>query len=233
MFWQLKLCRTGNDKSIYSKIPNFVFSWLWYRYISFIVTCNQHRICIIYRPVDRRIWRGVDEHAALQQIEPHAQPPPKQVKSSSVQSVINGEDRNVNNVYNTDHLLITCSASKPIYFYTRHHIPWKPHQHYQLTHNFVRCISNLPSASDRKLCFTLWQLKLCRQSVINGEDRNVNNVYNTDPMLITCDNKTDISISKSTKDKFWIFEYIDLSLPVRHNFNWITCAREILIMRLE
>jgi hypothetical protein len=29
---------------------------------------------------------------------------------------------------------------------------------------FVRCISNLPSATDKKLCFTLWQLKLCRKS---------------------------------------------------------------------
>ena len=26
--------------------PNFVFSELWYKYISFIVTCKQHRICI-------------------------------------------------------------------------------------------------------------------------------------------------------------------------------------------
>ena len=56
------------------------------------------------------------------------------------------------------------SASKPIYFYYRHRIPWKPHQHYQLTDSFVRCISNLPSASVRKLCFTLWQLKLCLTS---------------------------------------------------------------------
>jgi hypothetical protein len=102
----------------------------------------------VNRPVDRRIWRVVDEHAALQQIEPHAQPPPKQMKSSGV------------------------------------------------------------------------------QSVINGEDRNVNNVYNTDPMLITCDNKTDIFISKSTKDKIWNLEYTDLSLPVRHNFN---CQSVIII----
>ena len=57
------------------------------------------------------------------------------------------------------------------------------------------------------------------QSVINGEDRNVNNVYNTGPMLITCDNKTDIFISISTKDKIWNLEYTDLSLLVRHNFN--------------
>jgi hypothetical protein len=95
----------------------------------------------VNRPVDRRIWRGVDEHAALQQIKPHAQPPSKQMKSSGV------------------------------------------------------------------------------QSVINGEDRNVKNVYNTGPVLITCDNKTDICISKSTKDKIWNFEYTDLSLLVRHNFN--------------
>jgi hypothetical protein len=57
------------------------------------------------------------------------------------------------------------------------------------------------------------------QSVINGEDRNVNNVYNTDPMLIPCDNKTDIFRSKSTKDKIWNLEYTDLSLLLRHNFN--------------
>ena len=57
------------------------------------------------------------------------------------------------------------------------------------------------------------------QSVINGEDRNVNNVYNTDPMLTTCDNKTDIFRSKSTKDKIWNLEYTELSLLLRHNFN--------------
>jgi hypothetical protein len=28
----------------------------------------------------------------------------------------------------------------------------------------VRYISNLPFASDKKLCFTLWQLKWCRKS---------------------------------------------------------------------
>jgi hypothetical protein len=36
----------------------------------------------VTRPFDRRIWRGVDGHASLQQKEPHAQPPPKQMKSS-------------------------------------------------------------------------------------------------------------------------------------------------------
>ena len=36
------------------------------------------------RPVDRRRRRGVDEDADLQQIKPHAQPPPKQMKSSGV-----------------------------------------------------------------------------------------------------------------------------------------------------
>ena len=59
------------------------------------------------RPVDRRRRRGVDEHAA---IEPHAQPPPKQMKSSGVQAVINGEDRNVNNLYNTDPILPICNT---------------------------------------------------------------------------------------------------------------------------
>jgi hypothetical protein len=41
------------------------------------------------------------------------------------------------------------------------------------------------------------------QAVIHGEDRNVNNVYNTDHLLITCDKETDIVISKSTKDTIW------------------------------
>jgi hypothetical protein len=36
------------------------------------------------RPVDMRRRRGVDEDADLQQIKPHAQPPPKQMKSSGV-----------------------------------------------------------------------------------------------------------------------------------------------------
>ena len=89
------------------------------------------------RPVDRRRRWGVNEHPALQQIKPHAQPPPKQMKSA----------------------------------------------------------------------------------VINGEDRNVNNVFNTDPMLFTCNNVTDIFISKSTKDKIWNLEYTDLSLLLGHNFN--------------
>ena len=50
----------------------------------------------------------------MQQIKPHAQPPPKQMKSSGVQSVINGEDRNVNNVYNTDPMLLTCDNKTDI-----------------------------------------------------------------------------------------------------------------------
>ena len=38
-------------------------------------------------------------------------------------------------------------------------------------------------------------------------------------MLLTCDNETDVFISKSTKDKIWNLEYTDLSLLVWHNFN--------------
>jgi hypothetical protein len=57
------------------------------------------------------------------------------------------------------------------------------------------------------------------QAVINGEDRNVNNVFNTDPFLFTCNNETDIFISKSTKDKIWNLEYTDFSLLLRQNFN--------------
>jgi hypothetical protein len=55
------------------------------------------------------------------------------------------------------------------------------------------------------------------EAVINGEDRKVNNTYNTDLMLITCDHATDIFISKSTKDTIWNLEYTVLSLPIRHN----------------
>jgi hypothetical protein len=57
------------------------------------------------------------------------------------------------------------------------------------------------------------------QAVINGEDRKVNNVCNTDHMLITCDNATDIFISKSTTDTIWNLEYTGLSLLLRHKFN--------------
>ena len=57
------------------------------------------------------------------------------------------------------------------------------------------------------------------QAVIHDEDRIVNNVTNTDPMLLTCDIETDISISKTTKDKFWNLEYTVLSLLLRHHFN--------------
>ena len=57
------------------------------------------------------------------------------------------------------------------------------------------------------------------QAVINGEDRNVSNAYNTDTMLLTCNNETDIFISKSTKEKNWNLEYTDLSLLLRQNFN--------------
>jgi hypothetical protein len=38
-------------------------------------------------------------------------------------------------------------------------------------------------------------------------------------MLITCDNETDTSISKSTKDTIWNLEYTGLSLLLRHHFN--------------
>jgi hypothetical protein len=93
------------------------------------------------RPVDRRRRRGVNEHPELQQIKPHAQAPHKQMKSAGV------------------------------------------------------------------------------QAVINGDDRNVNNVFNTDLMLFTCNNETDIFTSKSTKDKIWNLEYTDFSLLLRQNFN--------------
>jgi hypothetical protein len=54
------------------------------------------------------------------------------------------------------------------------------------------------------------------QAVINGEDRNVSNAYNTDTMLLTCNNETDIFISKSTKENNWNLEYTDLSLLLQH-----------------
>ena len=57
------------------------------------------------------------------------------------------------------------------------------------------------------------------QAVINVEDHKISNVFNTDPMLFTCNNETDIFISKSTKDKIWNLKYTDLSLLLRQNFN--------------
>ena len=38
-------------------------------------------------------------------------------------------------------------------------------------------------------------------------------------MLFTCNNETDIFISKSTTDKIWNLEYTDFSLLLRQNFN--------------
>jgi len=38
-------------------------------------------------------------------------------------------------------------------------------------------------------------------------------------MFLTCNNETDIFISKSTKDKIWNLEYTDLSLLLRQNVN--------------
>jgi hypothetical protein len=77
------------------------------------------------------------------------------------------------------------------------------------------------------------------QAVTNGEVCNVNNVYNTDHMLITCDNETDIFISKSTKDTIWNLEYTGLSLLLRHNFtfqsvkhNFLSLADGKLLMHL-
>ena len=68
----------------------------------------------VNRSVDRRIWRGVDEHATLKKIEPHVQPPPMQIKSSGVQAVIQDEDRIVNNVTNTHPMLLTCDNETDI-----------------------------------------------------------------------------------------------------------------------
>jgi hypothetical protein len=77
------------------------------------------------------------------------------------------------------------------------------------------------------------------QAVINGEDRKVNNAYNTDHMLITWENATDIFISKSTKDTVWNLEYTGLSLLLRHKFNYqsvkhnfLSVADGILLMHL-
>jgi hypothetical protein len=90
----------------------------------------------------------------------------------------------------------------------------------------VRYISNLPSASDKKLLEPHaqpppMQIKSSGvQAVIHDEDRIVNNLTNTDPMLLTCDIETDISISKTTKDKFWNLEYTVLSLLLRQPINW-------------
>jgi hypothetical protein len=66
------------------------------------------------------------------------------------------------------------------------------------------------------------------QAVINGEVCNVNNVCNTDPILITCDNETDIFISKSTKDTIWNLEYTGLSLLIRHNVNYQSVKHNLL-----
>jgi hypothetical protein len=40
----------------------------------------------------------------------------------------------------------------------------------------VRYISNLPFASDKKLCFTLWQLKWCRKSNAYNQTRTMSQI---------------------------------------------------------
>ena len=55
---------------------------------------------------------------------------------------------------------------------------------------FVRCISNLPSATDKKLCFTLWQLKWCRKS-------NDKPVYSKFQIVSLVDFYIDVSVSLS------------------------------------
>ena len=54
----------------------------------------------------------------------------------------------------------------------------------------MRCISHLPSASDNKLCFTLWQLKWCRKS-------NDKTVYSKFQNLSLVDFDINISVSLS------------------------------------
>ena len=66
------------------------------------------------------------------------------------------------------------------------------------------------------------------QAVIHDEDRIVNNVTITDPMLFTFDNETDIFISKPTKDKFLNLEYTVLSLLLRHHFNGQSVKHNLL-----
>jgi hypothetical protein len=88
-----------------------------------------------------------------------------QIKSSGVQAVIHDEDRIVNNVTNTDRMLLTCDINHNISIINKGSV----HISIELIcltlrGLFVRYISNLPSANDKKLCFTLWQLKWCRKS---------------------------------------------------------------------
>ena len=56
-------------------------------------------------------------------------------------------------------------------------------------------------------------------SVINGEDLVNNSPINSDPLLVSCNNETDIFLNKSTKEKIWNLEYVDLALLLRQNFD--------------
>jgi hypothetical protein len=70
---------------------------------------------------------------------------------------------------------------------------------------FVRCISNLPSASDKKLCFTLWQLQLCRTS-------NDKPVYSKFQIVSLVDFHITISVALSHVINIWSVLYTLLTL---------------------
>jgi hypothetical protein len=106
--WQLKWCLWGNDKSVYSRFQILSL-------VDFDINISVSLSHVINIGSVLYTLFTLRSSPALQQIEPHTQPPPKQMKSSGVQSVINGEDRNVNNVYNTDPMLITCDNETDIF----------------------------------------------------------------------------------------------------------------------
>ena len=54
---------------------------------------------------------------------------------------------------------------------------------------------------------------------MNGELVNINPANGNAPLLIPMSNELDIFVSQSFKEKIWNFQYIDLSLLSRNNFN--------------
>ena len=77
---------------------------------------------------------------------------------------------------------------------------------------FVRYISNLPSASDKKLCFTPWQLKLCCKS----NDKSVCSKFQ---MLFLVDSDIHIAHHWDGNDINTITGYI-VTLVVGYFYYW-------------
>ena len=79
----------------------------------------------------------------------------------------------------------------------------------------------LPAGQHQQLMHAVQQPQpqLNMNQTMNGELVNINPANGNAPLLIPMSNELDIFVSQSFKEKIWNFQYIDLSLLSRNNFN--------------